>query len=61
MYLPPQFNLRTGEMETDIPRQNLFDKIMVQEPYALKNRYLESSIYRDFLVPRLQASKHVQS
>jgi len=40
---------------------DLFDKIMVQEPYALKNRYLESSIYREFLVPRLQASKHVQS
>jgi hypothetical protein len=30
MYLPPQFNLRTGEMETDIPRRNMFDKIMAK-------------------------------
>ena len=30
MYLPPQFNLRTGEMETDIPRRNIFDEIMAK-------------------------------
>lgn len=40
---------------------DLFDRIASQEPYALKNRYLESSIYRDFLVPRLRAGSHVQS
>ena len=28
MYLPSQFNPRTGEMETDIPRRDIFDEIM---------------------------------
>ena len=28
MYLPSQFNPRTGEMETDIPRRDILDEIM---------------------------------
>jgi ABC-type multidrug transport system ATPase subunit len=39
---------------------DLFDKIAAQDPLALRNKYVQSTLYHSFLAPRLSACKYVQ-
>ena len=51
------------EMLSETPEElgvpDLYDKIAAQDPLSLRNKYLTSSIYQDFLAPRLSTSANI--